>query len=173
MFAGHLEQPGGVTGTVRLGDDQHRVDCASVRDRSWGPRTMRPGLRLGNAHATAPDGTAFFAYINHDASGRDEITSGYWHIDATAARIVSGVRTIERDGDFAHTVTIEARDALGRQLVAHGRCANRRAVDAWHDLYAVLHLVEWDIAERAWGENHDIWSKTDWLASGRAPLPGR
>jgi hypothetical protein len=175
MFLGHLEQPGRVTGTVRLRDRTHTVDCASVRDRSWGPRTMRDGLRIGNAHGTAVDGRAFFAYVNPDAEGVELITSGYWFDGRQAARLVRGLRTSERDGDFAHTVTVEAEDALGRRLVARGRCRNRQAVDAGSGLYAVLHLVEWDLGGEpaAWGENHDIWSKNDWIATGRAPLPSR
>ena len=175
MFAGHLEQPGRVIGHVRLRDRRHVVDCASVRDRSWGPRTMRPGLRIGNAHGTAVDGWAFFAYVNPDESGREWITSGYWQHEGHAARIVRGERHTESTGDFAISVTIDAYDALDRHLVVRGRCANRQAIDAGHDLYAVLNLVEWDIGDGrvAWGENHDIWSKPDWLASGRAPLPSR
>ncbi len=175
MFDGHLEQPGRVTGHVVVRGRRHDIDCGSVRDRSWGPRTMRPGLRIGNAHGTTVDGWALFAYVNPDASGREQITSGYWQRDGIAARIVDGVRHTERDGDFATAITIEATDALGRTLVTRGRCRNRQAVDAGHDLYAILHLVEWDTdgATPAWGENHDIWSKPDWLATGRAPLPSR
>jgi hypothetical protein len=175
MFEGHFEQPGRVTGFLRLAGEHHVVDCASVRDRSWGPRTMRPGLRIGNAHGTAVDGWAFFAYVNPDPSGRQVITNGYWQRDGRAARLVGGERHIELAGDFAHTVTIEAVDALGRRLVVPGRCVNRQAIDAGHDLYAVLNLVEWDLGAGrvAWGENHDIWSKPDWLAEGRAPLPPR
>ena len=174
MFAGHLEQPGHVRGRVRLGDEVHTVDCGSVRDRSWGPRTMRPGIRIGNAHGTSTDGWAFFAYVNPDAGGTEHITSGYWQHEGRAARLVRGVRTTERDGDFAHAITIDAHDALGRHLFARGRCANRQSIDAGHDLYAVIDLVEWDAAGvSAWGENHDIWSKVDWLMSGRAPLPAR
>ena len=175
MFAGHLEQPGHVTGRVRLRNEQHIVDCASVRDRSWGPRTMRPGIRIGNAHGTSSDGWAFFAYVNPDDAGREGVTSGYWQCDGRVARIVRGERHTEHTGDFAHAVTIEAQDALDRHLVVHGRCVNRQAIDAGHDLYAVLNLVEWTAGDGrvAWGENHDIWSKPDWLASGRAPLPAR
>ncbi|CAB4740445.1 MAG: hypothetical protein F2754_13965 [Actinobacteria bacterium] len=175
MFAGHVEQPGRFTGQVRIGHTTHDIDCGSVRDRSWGPRTMRPGIRIGNAHGTSTDGWAFFAYVNPDAAGHEQITSGYWQHDGRAARLVRGERTTVRDGDFAHTVEIDAHDALGRHLHVRGRCANRQAVDAGSDLYAVLHLVEWDRgdATSAWGENHDIWSKPDWLATGRAPLPAR
>jgi hypothetical protein len=175
MFDGHLEQPGHVTGRVRLGDRWSEVDCASVRDRSWGPRTMRPGLRLGNAHGTAVGGSGFFTYVDPDAAGRERIIGGYWLTGGRAARLVDGERRTELDGDFPATVTIDAHDALGRHLVARGTCRNRQAVDAGHGLYAVLNLVEWDLGNGlvAWGENHDIWSEDDWIAAGRAPLGSR
>ncbi len=175
MFEGHFEQPGRVTGAVRLGDQRHSIDCPTVRDRSWGPRTMRPGIRIGNAHGTGMDGWAFFAYVNPDDSGTEHITSGYWQKDGQAARLVTGKRQSEMTGDFAHTITVDARDALDRHLVVRGRCANRQALDAGHDLYAVLNLIEWDNGSGtdAWGENHDIWSKHDWLAADRDPLPSR
>lgn len=175
MFDGHLEQPGRVQGRVRLRDHWHDVDSASVRDRSWGPRTMRPGLRLGNAHGTAVDGNAFFVYVNPDPDGRDAITGGYWQVDGQAARLVAGERRTELDGDFPTAVVVDATDALGRRLVVRGECRNRQSVDAGNDLYAVLNLVRWDLGGGAvaWGENHDIWSRTDWIAAGRAPLPSR
>jgi hypothetical protein len=175
MFLGHFEQAGRVVGSVRIGDTTHAIDCGSVRDRSWGPRTMRPGVRLGNAHGTTVDGRAFFVYVNPDESGDERITSGYWHDGSQTAQIIAGARSTTYDGDFPSAVIVEATDALGRTLFARGRCANRQAVDAGHDLYAVLNLVEWNlgVGDSAWGENHDIWSKADWLAAGRSALPSR
>jgi len=175
MFDGHLEQPGRVRGRIRLGSEWSDVDCATVRDRSWGPRTMRPGLRLGNAHGTTLDARSFFVYVNPDDDGRDVVTGGYWLADGRAARLVAGERRTELDGDFPVSVVVEATDALGRRLRAEGRCRNRQSVDAGHDLYAVLNLVQWDIGsgDAGWGENHDIWSATDWVAAGRAPLGRR
>ncbi len=139
-----------------------------------GPRTMRPGIRIGNAHGTGMDGWASLRDVNPDDSGTEHITSGYWQKDGQAARLVTGKRQSEMTGDFAHTITVDARDALRtRHLVVRGRCANRQALDAGHDLYAVLNLIEWDNGSGtdAWGENHDIWSKHDWLAADRDPLP--
>ncbi|MCU0309482.1 MAG: hypothetical protein MUE36_00860 [Acidimicrobiales bacterium] len=175
MFDGHLEQPGRVQGRVRLADRWFDVDCASVRDRSWGPRTMRPGLRLGNAHGTSVDGSAFFVYVDPGHAGHDRITSGYWRHDGRAARLVDGVRRTELDGDFPATVEIDAHDALGRRLVTRGDCRNLRAVDAGDELYAVLNLIRWELpgGTTAWGENHDIWARSDWIAAGRAPLTSR
>jgi hypothetical protein len=175
MFEGHLEQPGRMVGRIRLRDRWSEVDCGTVRDRSWGPRHMRPGLRLGNAHGTALDGTAFFAYVDPDPMGRDRVTSGYWQLDGRAARIVAGERRTELDGDFPASVVLDVHDALGRHRVLRGECVNRQAVDAGNDLYAVLNLVRWDLGDGrvGWGENHDIWARSDWLAAGRAPLPSR
>ena len=177
MFAGHLEQPGRVQGRVRLGDRWFDVDCASVRDRSWGPRTMRPGLRLGNAHGTSVDGSAFFTYVQPDpgAAGQDRVTSGYWQSEGQAARLIGGERRTELDGDFPVAVEIDAHDALGRELRVRGECRNRQAVDAGNDLYAVLNLIRWELPDGtvAWGENHDIWARTDWIDAGRAPLASR
>lgn len=175
MFDGHFEQPGRVRGRVRLREEWFDVDAPTVRDRSWGPRTMRQGLRLGNAHGTSADGRGFFVYVHPERDDRDAITGGYWLSDGRAARLVSGERVTRFDGDFPASVTIEATDAAGRRLRASGECRNRQSVDAGHGLYAVLALVRWDLGsgDAAWGENHDIWSRQDWVAAGRAPLPTR
>lgn len=177
MFAGHLEQPGRVVGRVRIGEREFAVDCGSVRDRSWGPREARSDLRLGNAHGTSREGDAFFAYVNPDEAGVERITSGYWLREGRAARIVAGLRRTEWDGNHPRAVSLEFEDALGRRGRYAGRCANRQAVDAGNEVYAVLNLVEWEDETRGhralWGENHDIWSRTAWLAAGRAALPRR
>ncbi len=181
MFAGHLEQPGRVTGRVRLAEREYAIDCGSVRDRSWGPREMRSDLRLGNAHGTSREGDAFFAYVNPDVRGVERITSGYLLQDGVAARIVAGERRTDWDGSHPRALAVELRDALGRSARYRGRIANRQAVDAGSEIYAVLNLVEWqregeregEHTSELWGENHDIWSRTAWLAAGREALPKR
>lgn len=177
MFAGHLEQPGRVTGRVRLGEREFAVDCGSIRDRSWGPRTMRSDLRLGNAHGTSPGGDAFFAYVNPDARGIERITSGYLLQDGQAAHVVAGERRTDWDGNHPRALRVELLDALGRRALYRGRVANRQAVDGGNEIYALLNLVEWQRDEAdsgdVWGENHDIWSRTAWIAAGREALPKR
>lgn len=174
MFAGHFEQPGHVAGRLELRGRTIPIDCYAIRDRSWGPRRMPERLRLGNAYATAED-FAFFAYV-HPApdgqpDGREEITHGYLLESGEAAALVAGRReTTLRDG-MPTAVRLEARDALGRSLEIDGACTNTMASNAGNGVYAVLNLVRWSDGSRvAWGENHDVWSETDWLAAGRAPL---
>jgi hypothetical protein len=170
MFAGHLEQPGHVTGELRFGGRVVVVDCHAVRDRSWGPRRMPDDLRLGNAHGTAED-MAFFLYVNPTSDGRERITSGYLLRDGVAATIVEGERrTTLRDG-FPVEVGIEATDAAGRALRASGECRNLMASNAGNGVYAALNLVRWEHADGVcWGENHDVWSEAGWLAAGRPRL---
>ena len=170
MFAGHFEQPGRVTGELEFGGRSLAVDCYAIRDRSWGPRHMPAELRLGNAHGTA-EGSAFFAYVNPTPEGVERITSGYWLFEREAAALVDGVREVELRDGLIHAVRIEARDAAGRTLSAQGECVNTMASNAGNGVYAVLNLVRWDHGDVvSWGENHDVWSETAWLASGRRKL---
>ena len=170
MFEGHLDQHGKVTGTLRLGDDTWSVRCGSIRDRSWGLRVVRRDLRLGNAHGTSEE-ESFFAYLLPDEAGTLRITAGMLHRAGFSAPLVGGTRTTEWDGQWPTRVQIEATDADGREFEASGTCRNRRAVVANPDLYAVLNLVRWSTREgELWGENHDVWSRSAWLAARRAPL---
>ena len=170
MFSGHLDQHGAMTGRLRIGDDAFEVQCWTVRDRSWGPRVVRSDLRLGNAHGTDSD-QAFFAYIQQDEAGQEVIRGGSLLRDGTHANLVDGLRSTVWEEGWPTQLKIEARDSLGRSLEALGTCRNRRSVVANPELYAVLNLVEWRVGEsRLWGENHDVWSRTAWLAAGRGPL---
>lgn len=171
MFEGHLEQPGHVTGALSLPDRRLAIDCHSVRDRSWGPRSMPEELRLGNAHGAA-EGFAFFLYVNPDPDGVERITSGYLLRDGVAAQIVSGRReTTWSEAGLPVALRVSARDAAGRTLEAEGACRNVMASNAGNGVYAVLNLVGWEHAGGvAWGENHDVWSERAWLAAGRPRL---
>ncbi len=170
MFAGHLEQPGRVTGELRFADRVLAVDCHAVRDRSWGPRSMPEDLRLGNAHGTAQD-LAFFLYVNPTPEGREQITSGYLLRDGLAAAIVDGERNTTLRNGFPVSIEIAAKDAAGRVLEATGECRNLMASNAGNGVYAALNLVRWRHAHGVcWGENHDVWSEQGWLAAGRPPL---
>jgi hypothetical protein len=174
MFLGHLEQPGRMTGVVVIAGQRHRVDCGTVRDRSWGPRLPRSDLRLGNAFGTADASCAFFAYVNPDPDGTERITGGFLLLDGQGAVIRRGLRSTVWDGTVPSAVTITATDALGRALSAEGRSLNSSANDAGNDVYAVLNLMEWTVEGRAGlpviGENHDVWSRPAWIAAGRPEL---
>jgi len=170
MFAGHLEQPGRVTGQLAFHGQTHAIDCYSIRDRSWGPREMPDELRLGNAHGTA-EGFGFFTYVNPTADGTERITSGYLLRDGVATQLVSGFRETELVDGLPVSVRLIATDATDRVLEAEGKCVNVMASNAGNGVYAVLNLVRWEHEGGvAWGENHDVWSENAWLAAGRPRL---
>ena len=170
MFQGHFEQPGRVRGELRFRGRSHRIDCYSVRDRSWGPRAPRQDLRLGNAHGTA-EGFAFFAYVNPAPDGREVVTSGYLLRDGTAAAVRSGLRETEWKDEVPSALALSLADAAGRSLRLRGECVNHAARNAGNGVYAVLNLVRWEHdGGVAWGENHDVWSEAAWLAAGRKAL---
>ena len=170
MFAGHFEQPGRVVGTLAIQGRQMEVDCHTIRDRSWGPRRMPERVRLGNAYATA-EGFGFFAYVKPSPDGREAITHGYLLDGGVEAALVGGRReTTLRDG-MPVAVRVEAEDAVGRRLEIVGECVNTMASNAGNGVYAVLNLVRWQHGSSVcWGENHDVWSESDWLAAGRQRL---
>ena len=170
MFSGHLDQPGRVSGRMRLLAESFDVDCHSVRDRSWGPRTVQADLRIGNAHGTS-SGEAFFAYLRPESPELEAVRGGYLWRDGRCETLVAGSRETDWDGDWPTHIRIRATDGSGRQLDAVGDCRNRRALVANPELYAVLNLVRWRLGSgEAWGENHDIWSRSAWRAAGRSSL---
>jgi hypothetical protein len=171
MFAGHFEQSGHVTGELVIRERKISIDCYSIRDRSWGPRQMPEELRLGNSHGACED-FAFFTYVNPTPDGVEKITSGYLLCDGVEAAIVEGIRETELRDGLPVSVKIEAVDATGRALRARGTCRNVMASNAGNGVYAVLNLIEWlhEDGRVSWGENHDVWSETAWLAAGRPKL---
>lgn len=170
MFLGHFEQPGKVSGEVRFRDQVHKIDCYSIRDRSWGPRQMPDQLRLGNAYGNAKD-IAFFTYINPDNNGLEKITGGYFLKDGIEASIVSGLRETQWVNDVPNGMTLDFVDATGRKIKLQGHCKNVMASNAGNGVYGILNLVKWTAVDwQCYGENHDIWSETQWLAAGRPKL---
>ena len=132
---------------------------------------MPDELRLGNAYGTS-EGRGFFTYVNPTPDGIERITSGYLFEDGVEATIVDGVRESRLRDGLPVAVQIEAVDAAGRTLRAKGECRNVMASNAGNGVYAVLNLVEWIHGDGrvSWGENHDVWSESAWLAAGRPRL---
>jgi hypothetical protein len=147
--ARHFDQPMHVTGSIRLYHDEIAIDCYSVRDRSWGPRTAGPtppdrklppgALQLPDRPARANQPTsvgyvfgvqderdAFLAFTDPrvDPAGRasDEVQAGYLLRDGEYAPLVAGARSIELapDTQFIRAIRLDAVDANGREVVAVG-----------------------------------------------------
>jgi hypothetical protein len=170
LFTAHFDQPGHVTGTFVLDGEAMAIDCYSMRDRSWGPRAENRGLRLGYTCAQTAD-RAFLAITDPDRAG-DQAQFGYLWRDGTAAALVTGTRTVEREGPYPSFVRIDAVDALGREVHAVGRSVSRLSFTAVPYLFVWVSLVRWDLdGVVAWGEDQDVWHVDRYRAFARSPHP--
>jgi hypothetical protein len=168
LYTAHFDQPGHVTGRFVLDGEEMAVDCWSMRDRSWGPRTEHRGLRLGYSCAQTAE-QAFLAITDPDQPD-DQAQHGYLWRDGTAARLVSGTRTITRQGPYPATVRIEAVDALGRAVRADGRWGNRISFTNVPYMFVWVSLVRWELDDGsvAWGEDQDVWHHDRYRAFARS-----
>jgi hypothetical protein len=165
LFAGHIDHPGRVRGEMVLDGERIALDCAAMRDRSWGPRIEDPGLRMGYCHAANVDGHAFLALSNPQAEG-DPITGGYRLRDGEVTSLVRGRRIVERSarGHPTH-VRVEAEDDKGRPFVARGHVLSRMGFRTHHGIFHWLSYTEWRFDDCVgWGEDEDLWHPDLWRA---------
>jgi hypothetical protein len=168
--SGHFDQPGRVTGTVRLRGEEIGVDCYAMRDRSWSVRPDEGTLRAGYAYATASPDAAFHA-MSLFGGEHDVVVGGYLVENGEVADVVAGTRVVEERDDDGHPVRVvlELRDARARELRAEGRCENRLGLQASPNLFAWMSLTRWRFGDgEAWGEDQDIWSPAA-LRAARGP----
>ncbi|MCZ7526577.1 MAG: hypothetical protein M5U14_09505 [Acidimicrobiia bacterium] len=159
---GHLDQPGHVTGTLRLHGEELVVDCLAMRDRSWSHRPDTTGLRAGYCYASASAGHAFHA-MSMFAGDEDLAVAGYLVRDGHFARLTSGRRRVAERDDRGRPVRVEVvvEDVEGRSLEAAGRCVNHLAFQANPGTFAWMSLTRWSFdGVEAWGEHQDIWTPT-------------
>jgi len=170
----HIDQPGRVTGTVELRGERIDVDCFVMRDRMWGIRRQsrdpRRQLKVGYCYATASARDAFLA-ITVERDGVDAAQTGFSMRDGTWSKIVSGERTVERDGrGRPERVVFDGLDELGREVHAEGRSVAREV--AATNMVCWNSLVRWDLrGHDCWGEDQDVWPVHLWRAQalgGRA-----
>jgi hypothetical protein len=161
----HFDQPGRVTGRLDLHGTKFEVDCYAIRDRSWGPRADKGGLRAGYSSGTASPANAFHA-ISAVQDGPGTIVAGYLLRDGELTSIQSGTRQVlERVERMPKQIAIDAVDASGRELHARGECVNRLAFLARPANLTCMSLTRWTFDnQQAWGEDQDIWSPDTWLA---------
>jgi len=87
---------------------------------------------------------------------------GYYLRDGEFARLAGGKRTVLARDPATRApvhVMIEARDELGRELSAEGRCLNRIGLHLNPNLFTWNCLTEWRFDGRTgFGEDHDNWT---------------
>jgi len=159
----HFDQPGRVTGTLRLRGERIDVDCIAVRDRSWGRRPEHLGRtpRLSYTFGSASAGDAFLAFCAPDEPDADveHLTSGYLFRDSRVRRLVSATRRTTRDPATGGVARIElsGTDADGRKLKVIGEARSRMFLPG--HAVTINTFVEWSgDGVRLWGEDQDVWS---------------
>ncbi len=166
----HLDQPGRYTGTIRLEGREIPVSSYGFRDRSWGVRsqigatlTNSGAPRGGYSYATASSRDAFHAITMAFQDDEAIPIHGYLLRDGVYAKLAPGQgrrEVLERaTGDAPTRVRLLARDELGRELEAEGRCVNKLGVHLNPNLFTWNCLTEWTWdGGPGWGEDHDNWS---------------
>ncbi len=186
----HFDQPVHVTGTIVLVGEEIRVDCYSVRDRSWGPRPagptpqdkkLAPGTlsrpnrpprarlphSVGYCFGTQDGREGFVAFtdpwLGEDMeTPSDDLDTGYLLRDGEYAPLVKGSRTttLAVDTKFIETIHLEAVDALGRELVADGTLVSRHGTAGPSG--TGLYEWSWTGDRHGWGEDQ-TYAPAGWL----------
>jgi hypothetical protein len=159
----HIDQPGHVTGSMKLRGEELRVDCFSMRDRSWGIRRDGRQPRVGYCYATA-SGESGFLSISVMTQGTDVITTGFLMRDGEWSRLASGTREVTRDARGRPIeIRIHGVDELGRSVISTGTVASRQVFKCYPSMFCWNSLVEWKLdGQRCWGEDQDIWHPEKW-----------
>jgi hypothetical protein len=173
----HLDQPGHVTGTLRLQGEPITVDCYQMRDRTWCTRRSDlEGNRGGYAYAICGSESGFQVYSRWGGASASEIPeesdaqpilAGYLLREGRLHTLVSGERRVVARGDAGEPIkiTLTATDTEGRGFTAEGSCESRMLLTVNGGMLAWDSLVRWDFdGNVCWGEDQDIWTPRLWRA---------
>lgn len=158
-FAGHLDQQGRATGTMRIGDETVAVDAYGIRDRSWGRRVPTPGLHIGYDVGTGAD-VSFLAFSAPDDGGA--VYGGSLAHAGVDAPLVSGTRTLEREGVWPTRLGITALDEQGRRFEATGTPEAWMSFQNLPSMTNIVCVVRWEVEvdglrATVYGEVQDVW----------------
>jgi hypothetical protein len=138
-----------------------------MRDRSWQVRADDRSTRGAYSYGIAGARDAFLAF-SFRTGGEDRVVAGFLLRDGEKADLVAGARRVERSpGGWPTRVTIEARDARGREFTALGVTRNRLAHQSSPGLFAWMSFTGWDFAGGCYGQDQDIWSPDQLPDDGR------
>ena len=166
--AHHFDQLGRVTGDLVLHGERIGIDCVSMRDRTWGRRPEDRPRQASYVTGAADAAHGFLAVTNPRPEG-DRIAYGFHLRDGRTANLAGGERRVERDpaAGWITRITLEARDADGREMVASGVPVSRMIINR-HTFIDVTSLIRWNLNGRlAWGEDQDMWPVHRWARARR------
>jgi hypothetical protein len=168
----HIEQPGRMKGTVHLNDREIAIDCFSMRDTSFGPRSYE-SLSTGGYFWGIAGHSAFHAIAKGETEQR--VIGGFLWKDGQLSSLVSGTRVITQFGQYsAKRVLFEATDKLGRTIRATGQIDDGLIFTGYTDHTVYWSLVRWDWeGVEHWGDNQEFCSTVRFRRIARGELkPG-
>lgn len=152
----HMEQPGRMTGSLRRDGVTLAVDCYSMRDTSYGPRSYAATASGGYCWGIAAD-SAFHAIAKGE--GREQrVIGGFIWRDGELASLASGCRRVEEYTRYGpKRVRLEATDRLGRTVDAAGELDEGFIFTGYTDHTVVWSLLQWDWdGVTHWGDNQEF-----------------
>lgn len=146
----HAEQAGRMLGWLKIEGRKIPVDCASLRDISYGVRDyakVYPG-----AYCWGSTGLNVFQTLSMGTDKEQKILTGFLQKDGETAKLTEGVRRIDAYGRYgAKRMTIDAVDTLGRLLHVEGQLDDGLLFSG-----NTTHTVVWSFTEWNW-EGHKCW----------------
>lgn len=157
----HLEQAMRAKGELTLQGKHYVVNCATVRDRSWG--TPRP-----EHHQDLPPMAWMTAVFNDDfiigctafdsldsnpdwagtleIPGGETVKGGWVYKDGEMVPIVSAKKKTLRNKDtlFYESLVMELVDSKGRCFNIKGTACASSGWQAWHNFSSVISLSRWE-----------------------------
>jgi len=166
----HAEQAGRMVGWLKIEGRQIPVDCASLRDISYGVRDyakMHPGDYCWGS--TGPD---VFQTLSMGTGKEQKILTGFLQKDGETAKLVEGVRRIDVYGRYgARRVTIDAVDALGRLLHVEGKIDDGLLFSGNTTHTVVWSFTEWDWhGRKCWGDTQEFYPAQTFRRMARSEI---
>jgi len=170
--AAHFDQIGNMTGHIELLGKKIKIDCWSMRDRTWGRRPENRPRQAGYVTGAGQDGAGFLA-VSNTRNGTDRIAYGFVQREETQVSFVEGQREVVRDPThgWVDEIRIEAFDENGESFEAVGKSTNRITINR-HTFIDVNSSIRWELQNRDsgkvwWGEDQDMWPVHQWSVANR------
>ena len=155
----HIEQPGRMSGLIRLDGKDIPIDCFSMRDTSYGPRDYE-SLAVGGYFWGIAADSAFHAIAMGETA--QKVIGGFLWKDGELASLASGTRRIAEYGRYGPSRCVfDAIDTKGRTIHAEGAIDEGLIFTGYTDHTVVWSLAEWDWGGTThWGDNQEFRSMT-------------
>jgi hypothetical protein len=166
----HIEQPGRMTGMIRLDARDIAIDCFSMRDTSYGVRDYE-SLASGCYFWGISPKSAFHAIAMGDGT-KQQVIGGFIWKDGEMSSLVSGSRSVSEFGSYGpRRVEFNATDKLGRTMAATGRLDDGLIFTGYTDHTVVWSLIEWNWDDTThWGDNQEFCSAVKFRRIARKEL---